>query len=90
MSSAPWRGKPRGTFRSGAQKLQREIALGCASDTLCKLAQDDDNEPTCVDKWIDDAKQPHLTGLREHEYRLISFKNLNTLSSKFHGCEEDN
>ena len=39
MSSAPWRGKPRGTFRSGAQKLQREIALGCASDTLCKLEQ---------------------------------------------------
>ena len=37
---------------------------------------------------IADAKQPHHTGLNEDEYRLISLKNLNSLLSEFHGCEE--
>ena len=56
--------------------------------------QDDGNEPTCVSASrkqmkIDDAKQPDLTGLHEDEYRL-SVKNLNSLLSKFNGCEESN
>ena len=37
---------------------------------------------------LSDAKQPHLTGLNEDEYRLISLKNLNSLLSEFRGCEE--
>ena len=61
----------------------------------CQSHQDDANERTCVSASrkqmkIDDAKQPDLTSLHEDEYRLISLKNLNSLLSKFHGCEESN
>ena len=67
------------------------------SQTPETSTQDDDKLITspCVSvpqgkMKIDDAKQPDLTGLHEDEYRLISLQNLNTLLSKFHGCEVGN
>ena len=84
-----------GVQRYGKANSERTENIAETSQMPETSTQDDDNEPMCVGASrkkmkIDAAKQPDLTGLHEDEYRLISLRNLNSLLSKFHGCEEGN